>query len=360
MAFAASVGRVFPPPPYLALPGAGVDVSAGSVRAIAFGWRGVPAVVLCEKVGLPEGVVVGGEIEKPDALVDVLRTFRLKHRIRFAHASLPERKAFLYQTLVPSGEHDLRGAVEFDLEAHVPIPPAEAVFDFEPVRRVEAGTVVSVTAYALRVVESYRDAFRRAVIAVLSFEVESQAIARSIIAPDDRGHTILIVDFGRLTTRIAIADHGVAAFTATIDVGGDALTAAVMKHFKVEAPEAETIKNERGFLEGAENRELYEALMTTVSVLKDEITKHIAYWGSTDDAVPRQAVDRILVVGGNANLKGLPEYLSRVTALPVKVANVWTNAFSLDNYVPAIAREASLEYATAAGLALRARPTTPW
>ncbi len=60
----------------------------------------------------------------------------------------------------------------------------------------------------------------------------------------------MVVDFGKLTTRIAIIDHGVAAFTATIDVGGDALTSAVMKTFKVDAPAAETMKNEKDSSKG--------------------------------------------------------------------------------------------------------------
>ncbi len=100
--------------------------------------------------------------------------------------------------------------------------------------------------------------------------------------------------------------------------------------------------------------------MTTVSVLKDELVRHIAFWMSEESGIPRSPVDRVLIVGGNGNLKGLPEYLSRVLALPVMIANVWGNAFPLDEYVPPLPFHESLEYATAAGLALRSRPTLQW
>jgi type IV pilus assembly protein PilM len=357
----ARLGRAFPPPAYLAMPGAGVDVSQGSVRLIDLEWRGSSATLASYRhADLAPGIIADGEVEKPDELAEVLRSFRLKNHIRFAHASLPERKAFLYQELVPADQLDLAAAVESGLEAHVPLAPAEVEFDFEVVRRVDQGIIVSVTAYARRIVEEYRAAFKRAGIFLKSLEVESQAIARALTTPETRQEVVMVVDFGKVTTRIAIIDHGSAAFTATVDVGGDAMTTAVMKTFKVDSAAAETTKNEKGFLEGAKNRELYEALMTTVSVLKDEVARHIAFWTSEEGAVPRAPVTRIVVVGGNANLKGLPEYLSRVLELPVTVANVWANAFPLDAYVPPLPRPQSLEYATAIGLAVRSRPTSPW
>lgn len=362
MRLAQAFSRAFPVPAYLATPGAGVDISSGSVRAVSLTWHGATATLGAYRhADLTPGVIVDGEVEKVDALAEVLRSFRLKTRMRYAHASLPERKAFLYEQLVPADQHDLLAAVESELEAHVPLAPAEVAFGFEPARRVDSGTVVAVSAYAKRIVAAYEEAFAKAGVTLESLEVESQALARALTTPVTRGQVILVVDFGRVTTRIAVLDHGVAAFTQTVDVGGDSLTQAVMKAFKVEAPEAEKIKNEKGFLESDKNRELYEALMTTASVLKDELARRIAFW-ATDDAggVPRTPVEQVIVVGGNANLKGLPEYLARGLGLPVVVANAWTNAFSLDEYVPELPYEASLEYATAIGLALKSRPTLSW
>lgn len=361
MGVASSLTRLLPVPHYLNAPGAGIDISTGSVRAAMLEWHGASArVTTHERIEVPAGTIVDGDIEQPDALVEILRRMRLKQRIHHAYASLPEKKAYLYQTLVPAGETDIRSAVEFDLEAHVPIPPAEALFDFEAVRRTEAGTIVSVTAYAKRIVDEYREVFRRAGIMLNALEVESQGTARALITPTSAHEVIMVVDFGKHSTRIAVVDHGAVSFTATVDVGGDALTSAVKKHYKVEEAEAEVIKNEKGMLTGEENRQLLETLMTTVSVLKDEVAAHLAYWSTASADVPRIPVGRLILVGGNANLKGLPEYLARALGLPVTVGNVWSNAFSLDQYVPPLTFEESLEYAVAIGLALRAAPTRLW
>ena len=346
----------FAPPAYLTMPAAGVDIGAGSVKSMLFAQHfGECTVRSYNKNELAEGIIVDGEIEKHAELVAVLRAVRLRERIHFAHASVPEKKAYLYQILVPEeGKADLRAAVEFSLESHVPIPAKDAHFDFEIVREVPEGTVLSVTVYAKRLVESYQKAFADAGIGLLSLEMESQAMGRAVVHDDDRDHVMMAIDFGRQTTRFTVYDHGVAGYAATVEVGGDSLTSAAMKHFGVTAEEAEVIKNEKGFLHGEDNRELYEAMMTTVSVLKDEIYQNVSYWNnSSDEGVPRTPIERMVLVGGNANLKGLPEYLSRALDLPVRTASVWDNAFSLDRYIPEIPRNHSLEYATTIGLALR-------
>ncbi|MEK7613387.1 MAG: type IV pilus assembly protein PilM [Patescibacteria group bacterium] len=357
------LGAVFPPPAYLAMYAAGVDIGERSVKAVTFKSHvGRCFLENYTQAELADGVVVGGDIEKPDALVEVLRSFRLRERIHFAHASLPERKAYLYQTLIPrESKDDLKTGVEFSLESHVPIAPSDVLFDYEVVRTVESGTIVSVTAYAKRVVEQYVDVFQRAGITLRSLEIESQALGRALWGKEDKNRTVMAVDFGRKTTRIAVFDHGSVGFTATVDVGGDALTSAVMKNFSISAEEAEKIKSEKGFLEGESNRQLYEALATTASVLKDEILRHLSYWNTqSDDDIPRHAVEAIVLVGGHANLKGLPEHLARFLHIPVLVGDVWKNAVSLNEHIPKMPHNTSLEFSTTVGLALRSCNCHTW
>jgi type IV pilus assembly protein PilM len=353
---------VFPTPPHVAMLSGGIDISQGSVKCVLLSEHGDSVKLKAfAETALPEGVVVNGDIEQEDKLVDVLRSFRLRNGIHYASASLPEKKAYIYQTLIPRETKNLKSGVEFDFEAHVPLPPKEAIFDFEPVRRLESGTVVSVTAYAKRIVQEYQSVFEKAGITLRSLEVESQALARAVVGLSDRTKTVLMIDFGKHTTRIAIVQYGVVAFTATVDVGGDAMTQAVMKRMNVPEPEAEKIKNEKGFLMSPANKDLVEALMSTVSVVKDEVVKHMSYWNNpSSDDVPRKPIERAIICGGNANLRGFPEYLEGFLNVPVSIANVWSNALSFDTYVPHMQFSDSLEYATAIGLSLRGRSTQSW
>lgn len=357
-----SVLSVFPVPAFVAPPAAGIDISSGSVKCVLLGDRGASAYLKgFFETPLPEGIVRGGDIEDRGRLVEVLRALRLRHGVRSVHACLPERKAYLYQVLVPKDAKDLRSGVEYDFESHVPLPPGEAIYDFEPVRTIEAGTLVSVTAYAKRVVNEYRSVFTDAGIELRSLEVESQALARAAVAGRDRDTTVMVIDFGRRTTRIAVVDHGAVSFTATVDIGGDTLTTAVMKNFNVSEEEAEKIKNERGFLMNKENESLVGALVSTVSVVKDEVARHLAFWNAPPtDEFPREPIQKVLVCGGNANLRGFPEYLEGALGVHVMAANVWANAFSLDRYIPAMPSHSSFEFATAIGLALHGLHRAPW
>ena len=64
-------------------------------------------------------------------------------------------------------------------------------------------------------------------------------------------------------------------------------------------------------------------------------------------------VERVVLVGGNANLKGLTDYISGRIQARAERANVWQNVATFDEYIPPIAKQKSLQYATAVGLALR-------
>jgi type IV pilus assembly protein PilM len=301
---------------------------------------------------LSEGVVIDGDIEKEEAVVDVLRTLRHKHRVRYAVASLSERKAYLYQIVVPNDQKDLRGAVEFDLEAHVPLPPHETLFDYEVVRHTSAGTIVAVTAFAKRLIDTYERVFAASGVTLRGLEVESHALVRAALSEKDASRVVMIVDMGKRSTRIAVSDHGAVSYTATVDFGGDMLTQALQKRFTLEVGPAEEMKNARGFLFGEGNTDVVEAVASSISVLRDELVRHLSYWNNpSPDDVPREPVERLVVVGGNANMLGLPEYLSGALYLPVVVADVWQNVFSLDEYIPSMPMNESLEYAPAIGLA---------
>ena len=340
------------------MPAAGLDISARGVKLIALTRSGGHvALARAAQTEIAEGVIVEGDIVEPDALVEVLRRLRSRYGVKFVHASLPEKKAFLYRTVMPL-PHDvraLRQAIESELEEHVPLPPAETAFDFEIAQSsISGGHVeVAVTAYARRIVGSYMDVLSRAGLVPVSLEVESHALARAVVPAAEMG-TVMAVDFGRYATRVAFVSKGSVVFTATIDIGGQTLTTAIMKQRNVTEEEATRLKNEQGIVPGAAGQDLSEALMISVSVLKDEISRHITYWNDHAAATgAASAVECIYLSGGNSNLRGLPEHLASSLGITTRVANVWVNAFSFDTYIPELSREQSLGFATAVGLALR-------
>jgi type IV pilus assembly protein PilM len=353
------VAGMFPPPEYLLMSASGIDISNSSVKVLSLGNRqGADYVRYYGSASLAEEVIDNGDVLDKKELVRAIEDLKSKFGMTYVHVALPEKRAFIFQTTIPRGiaYEDARTVLEAKLEENVPLAPSEAVFDFDFIPGIvtEEGAYVSVSVYAKRVVEDYLDAIKMAGLVPLSCEVESQAIARAIVPRGDK-RTQLIVDFGKSTTKFAVVSREVILYSSTVDIGGHALTQAVMKHLGVTAEEADKVKNEQGFYQRANDNGLSEAMMTTVSALTEEVKKRVSYWSDQKDhgKVFAESVEAVLLSGGNSNLQGFPEFLQKVLGIPVSRARVWENTNILQHGIPPIAQNYSLEYASTVGLALR-------
>jgi Tfp pilus assembly PilM family ATPase len=69
-----------------------------------------------------------------------------------------------------------------------------------------------------------------------------------------------------------------------------------------------------------------------------------------------EKVSQAILFGGNASIRGFPEYLEDTLRIPVVTGDVFTNFAPRDTWIPQIDYAESLAYATAIGLALRDHP----
>lgn len=334
---------------------AGLEISEHSLKYLRLGGQRNVRLEAFGNADLPGGVIEGGEIEDVEALASALRSMRGKIGTPFVHVSLPEQKGYIFRMRVPRvAEMGVKEAIEFRLEEHVPLAPADVVFDWEPLMEesTEGELTLNVTAFPRATVEEYYEAVSSAGLTPLSFEIESQAAARAVLPKGDAGPA-MIVDFGETRTAIAVAEGGVVRFTTSLELAGAALTSALTKTLGLTAEEAERFKNEEGVSEG--RTEAGKLMQNAALALRSEIQRHFVYWHTHKEAsgLPHQPIRSIILCGGNANLRGLPGYLAQTMKADVRLADVWQNAFSLETYVPPVARNQSLRYATVVGLALR-------
>ncbi|MEK7647297.1 MAG: pilus assembly protein PilM [Patescibacteria group bacterium] len=351
---------LFPPPKYLSIPSVGLDLSDRSFKYVALSkTRHGVRVEKYGKVAVPQGIIESGIIKKRKELIDLLASNCRSLHMEYAAISLPEEKAFLYVTELPLMDKDkIRDAVEVQLEEHVPLPPHEVVFDCEVLPSATKGEHmdVSVAAYPKSIVDEYRDVLEEAGITPVSFEIEAQSIARAVIPRGNDG-AFLIIDFGKTRTSLFLVSSDQLRLTTTINVAGEAIDRAIGKIFKVDGGNAERIKKEQGnILNAVPDSDIYAAIMPTVSVIKDEAEKSLGFWETHAEHTHGNShikIEKIILCGGDANLYGLPEYLSRSLNVKTELANVWVNVASLEDYIPGISFRESLGYATAVGLGLK-------
>lgn len=338
------------------MPAVGFDISDISMRFVELVETRSGLVV--GKFGdeaIPRGVIEGGEIKKPQELRKVFTEVKKKYGLEFVAVSLPEEKTYLFELNLPIIDRgEIRNAIELQLEEYVPLSPLEAVFDYEVVRETPAGTEVSVVVFPRAIIEDYLGAFAGTGLTPVAFEMEAHAIARAVVPNGDMG-TFMIVDFGRTRTGITVISGGIPRFTSTIPVGGGMLTAAVAKNLSISLEEAEKVKREKGIIAVEGNENLSLALISTVSILRDEVLRHHTYWETHDDTYgnKRPSIQKMYLCGGDSNLNGFVNFLADGVGVPVALANALANVNSLETYVPEISFNDSLRYATAFGLSLR-------
>ena len=358
MQFSRTLARWFPVPKLLTPPAAGVDITDASVKWLSFkeGAQGLRVLSSGNQI-LTGGIVAGGAVKDPHALADVLKDVKKKSGLSFAHAALPEEDAYVFSMHVPmrSSRAQVMNMIEFELEARVPIPPSQAVYDFDTVAiRDDNGEEIAVSVFPRDLAEGYTQAFSYAGIELISLEIEARSIARAISGKDDG--TTLLVDCGSARTGVAILKKGIPIFTSTIDIGGAHLSRAVMEALSVSEEEARVFKNEHGLVPDDPSKKAgFDALDKVAGSLAEEIGRHYRFWDTRRNERGERAmpVERVYLLGGSANLKGFPEYVAGKVHAQTERPNVWRNAFSFDEYIPSIDYRTSLQYATAIGLALR-------
>ncbi|HSE56951.1 MAG TPA: pilus assembly protein PilM [Candidatus Paceibacterota bacterium] len=346
--------RNFPTPRFIALSSVGLDFSDRTLRFVELqaSRKGLDLRRFGEEQ-IPEGLVKGRRIVDTERFSKFLIDVRKKHKLKYVRVSLPEEHVYSFTIAIAAVEpKEVRGAIELVLEDNIPIKAAEAVFDFAILKHDGSHLVVHVVAVLAAIVDSYYRTFEMAGLVPVSFELEAGAIARSVV-PRDALTSYMVVDFGALRTGISIVAHGMPLYVATLEVGGAILTQMIAKEQSVPFEEAESMKRAYSIASPEENKQLFSSLINGLSTLKDEINRRYIYWHTKKDGeVEFPNIEAVLLCGGVANLKGLPDYLATNLKLPVRIANPWVNMFSFESRVPELPLEAAMSYATAIGLAL--------
>lgn len=351
--------RFFPPPRFLVMPSAGVDISDRSIKYVLLSHEyGSPHLLGYGESVLTPGIVEGGKVRDVEQLTSVLQHICEKLTRKDIILSLPEERAYAFFLSVPKmSRRDIRASIGLQLENQIPVPAQSVLFDYELItERADGAYDLVVSAISREDVSEYLQACQSASLTPSAFEIEAHAIARALLRPEMK-ETVLIVDMGKTRTGLIVVANGYVTFTSTVQgVGGEDITTAVQKSLKIPRDTAEQYKIGRGLSRSQENREVFFALIPMVSVLKDEIMRRREYWNvhereSHDGTV--EPISRIILTGGQSTLPGLDEYLSENLACPVEIVSPWLNVTHFDGGVPPVSLNESLGYTTAIGLALR-------
>jgi type IV pilus assembly protein PilM len=328
------------------------------------------------------GTVKNGKIKKEDELVEAIKDSLVKVRgeklkTKNVIASLPEEKAFLEVIQMPRlPKEDLRSAIVYEAENYIPLPVEEVYLDFQVIPPA-AGQLdhldVLLTALPKEIVDSYLTCFEKAGLQTVALEIESLAIARALIKNETTASPVLLIDFGASRTGFVVFSGRSVRFTFSIPVSSQGFSETISRSLGVDLVEAERLKIKYGLAKKIQLKikeklekkvkkgEVFDALVPALTDLVQQIEKYLHYYQThTSDgslSASGKGVEKILICGGGAKLKGLPSFLSSQLKIPVEIGNPWVNILPVDTQPKEQAliyeKEESLNYTTVLGLALR-------
>ncbi len=295
---------------------AGLDISDDAISCIEyFGHAPNLHIRKFSSVDLGPGVIEGGEIKDEKALVEKLSKVDKDLNLSYVKVSVPEEKSYLFQTDISATDPvAIAQNIEFKLEENVPLPVSEAVFYFDilPMSVTGGKLRASVSVVPKVYIEKIVSLLRVSGLYPIAFEVVPKSIARAALS-STLEDSAMIVHVMNNKTGIYIVCGGVVCFGSTVGWGS--------------------------------------SQSSNIKILLDELVRVNSYWLSHH---PDSSKLGQLILVGNDCQKFETQIGEAVAnaGLAVSIGNVWTNAFSLNNYIPPIMKDQSLKYAVAAGLAM--------
>lgn len=307
---------------------------------------------------IPSGVIINGIVANKkamaEALLGALSDCRISARVRDSVvASIPETQSFLRVIEVPQmNEDELSEAVRWEIGQHIPFGLENVYVDWQYIEssghKLKPGHIeVQVGAAQKSVVDSLYEVMHSIGLDVAAYELESQAVVRSLISNELKTkHGILVIDLGSTTTNVIVYDYGAIRFTASLQQG-------VMQLISGMAPE--DVKNLMAHLHEIPKdlaAKAHEHVIVSADKLVRDILGIINFYNSIDK---QHIVKEILLVGGGSNLTGLDTvFLKYFQEVHIQRGNPWVNILSsAKRGKPPMDLQESVRYATAIGLALR-------
>lgn len=313
----------FPVPEFLLLSNTGIAITDNDTKFVQL-QRGMFQdrfdLVHATKVDNPSGAVEAGLIVSPNGLAPILKELISHYRIRYAHAVLPEEKAYLFTTTIDwVAPEVLRDSVAFIIEENAPVSLAESVFDFEIIKEDRSSGKITLSIFVLpkEIVNSYVSLFESVGVVPISFKLESQAVARTLIPQGDK-QTYLIINLSWKKTGFYIVEDGVVQFSTTsaYSIGG-------------------------------------EDSYSNLNDMKAEMRKVLAFWDvrNSKSGKTEQKISKAILCGPGGSKDEFVKKFMDGSNIEYSAPDIWLN-MSNKHRIDKMSFEESLEYTTAIGSVL--------
>jgi type IV pilus assembly protein PilM len=370
----------------------GLEIGTSALKVVELRPGNPPSLAALAMRPMPPGLVQEDMVVDIPGLAAEVRALFDEAGIRKRHVitAVSNRQAITRNIMVPKMTvKELEEAIKWEAERYIPFPIDEVELDFFVLDNpddIESGGQLEVIIAAARLdlltqqVEMLREAGLEAIVV----DIKPFALLRSLKGAllgehltkttlSGSGYTEaseigVVLEIAASNTTITLVRGERVLMNRNIGVSGDDFTAAVQRSFGLDFDSAEEVKlqygtatipseDEEELLNFDAKREqyspsrVYEALRPVLIELTTEIRRSLEFFRvQTGDAT----INRMLVTGGGANLRGLPEAIGDTLGVRVELGDPWlTVTVDPNRFDSAYLQQMGGSFAVPLGLALR-------
>lgn len=238
-------------------------------------------------------------------------------------------------------EAALRKSVRYEAAKYISANVEDSAIEFEILGtdpdNAEQMNVMLVAA-PREMVESRVGAVAAAGLDTVAIDTEAFALQRALVDCNIHhfadGGMRALVDMGAAHTEVTILNGTSFALTRSIPIAGETFTGVLKSQLRCDSAEAEQIKSEADMallLDPAGDPEALHAprlLQPMMDEMLRELRRSIHYYQSQlPEGAETQQLQEIILSGGTAQLRGLPEYMKARLGTEARLGNAFANPF---------------------------------
>jgi type IV pilus assembly protein PilM len=370
----------------------GLEVGTSALKVVELRAGNPPSLGALAVRPMPPGLIQDDQVTDAAGLAEEIKALFHDagiHR-RFTVTAVSNRQAITRNIHVPRMTvQELDEAIKWEAERYIPFPIDEVMLDYfvlDNPEDVEEGGQLEVVIAAARLDEVTQQVeyLKQAGLEPYVIDVKPFSLLRSLkgsLLGEHLTKTTLggntyteaneigvVLEIAASTSTVTLVRGQRVLMNRNINVSGDDFTAAIQRAFGLDFDSAEDVKLEYGtatiptedeedLLNFDAKREqfspgrVYEALRPVLVELTTEIRRSLEFFRvQSGDA----NISRMLVTGGGAKLRGLPEAIGDALGFRVELGDPWlTIHVDETRFDTQYLRKVASEFAVPLGLALR-------
>ena len=362
----------------------GIDIGASAIKLVQLRKKG--GKVILETYGaLSLGPYAKSEIGRATnlpaetiatALSDILR--EAKTTSRRGGVAIPFGSSLMTIVEMPLvSEKQLAQMIPLEARKYIPVPITEVSLDWSIIPRdqfksqgegptsgntapeVKSETIgtkgekvpvqkVDILLVAIHndTIKDYQEIIKKTELDANFFEIEIFSTIRAVL--DQNIEPVMILDMGAASTKLYIVERGAVRVSHTINRGSQDVTTNLSTSLSIPIDKAEIMKRTVGWNKDPANKNIADS----VSLSLDFIFSEARRVGLNYQAKYNKSLEKAVLVGGGAAMKGCTELAQKNLEMPVVLGDPFSKV-AAPAFLAPILKQNGPEFAVALGIAIR-------